>query len=67
MRTKLPEPWVEAAHRLELDGWTVQCRRVWLAEARRGTHVQQGVGDTRETALEELTQMTLLDGPEGYG
>ena len=63
--TKHPAAWQDAAARLEEEGWHVECRKVWLAEARRGTHVQQGVGATREGAVEELVQMAHLDGPDG--
>ena len=65
MKTVEAAAWEIAAERLTADGWEVQCRRVWLAEARRRTQVEQGIGRTREEALAELVTQTLLDRQEG--
>ncbi len=65
MKTREGVAWQAQVERLELEGWEVACRRVWLVEARRGTHIEQAFAPTREVALGEVCQMTLLDGVEG--
>jgi len=65
MRTMEAPAWEIAAERLKTEGWEVRCRRVWLAEARRGTQLEQGIGTTREEAVAEVVTQTMLDRQEG--
>jgi hypothetical protein len=50
---------------LENNGWDIELARVWRARARRGGHVEEGVGATREEAFEQLRQLASLDDCEG--
>jgi hypothetical protein len=64
-KTKEAAAWELTAERLRREGWEVRCRRVWLAEARRGTHLEQGIGSGRDEAMAEVVTQTLLDRDEG--
>jgi hypothetical protein len=57
--------WEMVAEMLEIGGWDIELTRVWRARARRGGHVEEGVGSTREEAFEQLRQLTSLDDCEG--
>ncbi len=51
--------------RLEKDGWDVDCHVAFVAEGRRrGVH-ETAVGRTRDEAVRELWNLTLLDAVEG--
>ncbi len=65
MTTKQAAKWERVKERLEDEGWTVSCTKVWLAEARRGGHIEQATGATRDEAFHQLCQMTLQDTVNG--
>jgi len=45
MSRRLPA-WKRAMEALEAQGWEVEVTRVWMARARKGTHVEDGIGLT---------------------
>jgi hypothetical protein len=53
--------WKDVRHRLEAEGWSVECRLEWHAKALRGTDCEETTGSTCEEALADLQQLTLLD------
>ncbi len=53
--------WEQIEQALEEDDWDVHVRLMWVAEARKGRDYEQGIGLTREEALEQLAQLTRLD------
>lgn len=55
------DQWERVQKALTDDGWTVEVRLMWVAEARRGHDYEQGVGLTRDEAFEHLEQLTRLD------
>jgi hypothetical protein len=55
----------DIVERLEREGWEVRWKLGWVAEARKGTYHERAVADTREEALRELSDLTLLDAVEG--
>jgi hypothetical protein len=57
--------WEETARRLENAGWRVHWGLTWFAEARRDAHIEQATGRTRDEALAELWQLTLVDEVDG--
>ena len=57
--------WEETAVQLENAGWRVHWGLTWFAEARRGTHIEQATGKTRDDALAEIWQLTRLDEVDG--
>ncbi len=65
MTTKAAAKWELVKERLEREGWQVKCSRVYLAEARRGGHIEQATGETQDEAFGQLCQMTLQDSVEG--
>lgn len=46
---------------LESEGWRVACGLTWFAEARRGEQLERAHGRSRDEALNELCELTLLD------
>ena len=58
-------PWERIEQTLTADGWNVQVRLMWVAEARKGHDYEQGVGLTREEAFDQLEQLTRLDAVTG--
>ncbi len=64
MSKRLPA-WKRAMEALEAQGWEVEVTRVWMARARRASHVEDGIGLTREEAIEELRTQTRVDECEG--
>jgi hypothetical protein len=42
------------------EGWTVQTRLMWVAEARQGHEQEMAVGRTRDEALDQLQQLTRI-------
>ena len=65
MTTKQTAKWEQVAERLEEEGWAVKVEKVWLAEARKGGHIEQATGTTRDEAFAQLCQLTLLDSCDG--
>jgi hypothetical protein len=66
LRYEGSEPeWSRTASTLRRAGWDVHWRLNWVAEGRRGGHIEQGEGDSLDAALGELQQLTLLDEVEG--
>ena len=57
--------WEETALRLENAGWRVHWGLRWFAEARRGGHIEQATGKTRDDALAEIWQLTRVDEVDG--
>jgi len=57
--------WEETAVKLEHAGWRVHWGLTWFAEARRETHIERATGKTRDDALDELWQLTLVDEVDG--
>jgi hypothetical protein len=55
------DKWERIRKALSDDGWTVDVRLMWVAEARRRHDFEQGVGSTRDDAFEELQHLTRLD------
>ena len=55
----------DIVERLEREGWQVRWKLGWVAEARKGSYHERAVSDTREEALRELSDLTLLDSVEG--
>lgn len=53
--------WEETERLLLSQGWAVRSQLMWVAEARRGWDIEQGVGATKEEAYERLQQLTKLD------
>jgi hypothetical protein len=53
--------WHEVERELATRGWKVQSHLMWVAEARRGREVEQGVGRTKDEAYAQLQQLTMLD------
>ena len=58
-------PWTDIVTMLEADGWEVHSRIGWIAEARRGPAHEKVVGNTRDEALRDLLDRTLLDTVDG--
>jgi len=58
-------PWTDIVTMLEADGWKVHSRIGWIAEARRGPAHEKVVGNTRDEALRDLLDRTLLDTVDG--
>lgn len=58
-------PWTDIVAMLEADGWEVRSRIGWIAEARRGTAHETTVGNSRDEALRDLLDRTLLDSVDG--
>jgi hypothetical protein len=50
---------------LQAEGWTVRCRQMWVAEARKGHECEQAVGDTKEEALAALHELAKADDAVG--
>jgi len=50
---------------LRAEGWTVRCRQMWVAEARKGHECEQAVGETEEEALAALHEITKIDDVAG--
>jgi hypothetical protein len=65
MRRGAAPPWTDVVKALQADGWEVRARVGWIAEARRGTTHERAVADSRDEALHELLEMTMLDAVEG--
>ena len=57
--------WEDTAEQLERAGWQVHWGLTWRAEARRGGHIEQADGRTRDEAFSELWQLTRLDEVDG--
>ena len=55
----------DIVEKLERDGWEVRWKLGWVADARKGTYHERAVAETREEALRELSDLTLLDAVEG--
>ena len=55
----------DVVERLEREGWEVRLHLGWVAEARKGAYHERAVADTREDALRQLSDLTLLDAVEG--
>jgi hypothetical protein len=50
---------------LQAEGWTVRCRQMWVAEARKGHECEQAVGETKEAALDALHELAKIDDAAG--
>lgn len=50
---------------LQDEGWAVRCRRMWVAEARKGHECEQAVGETPEEALAALHELAKIDDASG--
>jgi hypothetical protein len=57
--------WEQIENTLVDDGWTVNARIAWVAEARRGHETEKAVGRTRDEAFEQLQQLTRMDDVAG--
>ncbi|HEX6853457.1 MAG TPA: hypothetical protein VF139_18825 [Candidatus Polarisedimenticolaceae bacterium] len=55
----------DIVEKLEREGWEVRWKLGWVAEARKGSYHERAVADSREEALRELSDLTLLDAVEG--
>ena len=63
--TKTLAPWQLIKRQLEDQGWEVEYEQVWLARARRGINVEDGVAPLLDDAFAQLQQQTRLDNCEG--
>ena len=54
-------PLDDAEQMLAGEGWTVQARLAWSAEARKGGELEQVTGPTRGDALKHLLQLVRAD------
>jgi hypothetical protein len=61
LHCKSARTWKDVRHRLEAEGWSVECRLEWHAKARRAGDCEETTGPTCDEALDDLQQMTLLD------
>jgi hypothetical protein len=53
--------WEQVQRALTDDGWTVNARLMWVAEARKGHDQEMAVGRTRDEAFAQLQQLTRMD------
>lgn len=56
--------WKEEVRSLEEGGWTVRWGLTWVAEARRDSYLERGLGKTRDEAFGELHHLTMVDAVE---
>lgn len=55
------EQWERIEKSLVEEGWNIQVRLMWVAEARRGREFEQGIGLTRDEAFDQLKELTRMD------
>ena len=61
LRCDCSNEWDRTLRELELDGWTVNWKFKWVAEAKRGTDFEQACGKTLDEVFSQLQQLTRLD------
>jgi hypothetical protein len=57
--------WDRTVRELELDGWRVNWKLMWVAEAKRGEDFEQASGKTLDDVFSQLQQLTRLDAVAG--
>lgn len=61
LRREYSKEWKNILQELEEDGWEVDWRLSWQAEARRGRDVEEAAASTLDEAFDRLRQLTRLD------
>ena len=61
LRCDCSSEWDRTLRELQVDGWAVNWRLKWVAEAKRGTDFEQASGTTLDEVFSQLQQLTRLD------
>lgn len=61
LRCDCSSEWDRTLHELEEDGWAVQWKLAWTAEAKRNGDYEQANGTTLDEVFSRLQQLTRLD------
>ena len=65
LRCDCSSEWDRSLRELQSEGWDVNWRLKWVAEARRGTDYEQACGATLDEVFSQLQQLTRLDAVAG--